>query len=1391
MYELQVEEEMEIYSPTPEDFDDAETRLNPTLRELQECLEEWDFLSQPEIPVRASRSQERQGARVRRRVITPEGHRDHDPEQASPSLEGRAQQGQGIFRRLQSSLHSSNYFPESRYQGVVTVEANADAADYEEELVRLLQSVVDDTIEKTLEARPNRRITHVNLGIESEALESGIYSGFVPENDFDVRRIFTRFEKVQQSSKTANLFEKPITIKCTVCSTISGGADRQGVGGFANGLYHLVNTKGECLPLSIICGLLYKLPNMPRPARMMQRIADQNKASDTYKNYYQAMMEATKIKNPERDAFQLVIMRIEAYLNNQYRDLAPFQVVVHATENFHDLPLYPSVSRRVGIQAKTIIPIFFDEEREHFDPIIKPTKFFGARNVCYKCLSTYSHQQEHRASCVDKCCFCGRVGQGPCVHVGRAKYCDQCNGFFPNNDCYVVHQRRMCRQYATCQKCKKRYAQRHEEHQCGYVYCFKCYSYHKEDGDCFIKPLEPPEEEPVYKVVAFDFETRQEDEIGDGVFDHCVNFAALMTMCNERMNSGEWMKSDGSCRACPNSIQWYSTPEDSTVDPVMEMWKYLKEITAKGETTLAVAHNGGRFDFTLLLRAIFKDNSHRRPSIIANGEKMYKITVNGGRKFGKIILVDSLNHLPMKLAKLPQVYPLPEELGVEGKGDFPHCWNKECNYEYEGPLPPKSAYQYDDMEDAKKQKFDQWYQENSGKLFNFKEELKKYCIIDVKVLANAIASHRRECRIIRGHPTDDVWYYSCTLAGSVMRDFRMSDLPENTLIIQNESAFGSKINQSRTGLKFLRWIRKKYFSNLQFRDCPNGEKTVRVWDPEKRKQRRFSVDGYVEGIDGGKNLIIEYNGCVWHGCEKCVPNADTVLPNGKTRQDTRKQNEKRVQLLRNAGYDVVEYWECEIKAELLENEEMQEFFEDEIQNAAPAHPREAFAGGRTAALSLWADSNDRYEIGYYDSNSLYPSTLVNKAMPTGRVKVIPLNRAVDWRSAAQMFADCGQMHGIYKVFVIPPRKCYYPVIPTRIQKTLIYPLCYKCANKFAGRSFVGKHEARCEHSDEERGFITTVTSLELAVALDDAGYRVTHIMEKIEFEKMDSELFRAPVLRYYKKKMEASGPEGRNDEQIEEFIAEAQRRYGFLMRKEDLALNAAMRFNSKIILNSFWGKFSMRSRLTRIEICKSPEDYVRLMMDDSHQVLRTTIINETTMMFFLKPKEEYVQDLDFNNIFVPLWTTAAARLYLYEGMRQCEKAGAVVLYHDTGSFLGEWKNEFPDHEILEFVAGGPKQYFLKLRSKTNPEEISYKSCIRGFTMTRQAKQCLAFDRFKEMVLDNQRHHQQPIPTVQFRPSMREQKVRTVHSTKVYKACNTKGYVHDLRVYPFGYDLDGE
>ena len=144
----------------------------------------------------------------------------------------------------------------------------------------------------------------------------------------------------------------------------------------------------------------------------------------------------------------------------------------------------------------------------------------------------------------------------------------------------------------------------------------------------------------------------------------------------------------------------------------------------------AIAHNGRAYDAYLIYNHLMTIGITPVPTIFSESKIMCMYIQKLNMK-----LLDSLNFLPMPLAKLPKSFDLKELK----KGFFPHFYNTIEN-EVLPSLPYIKYYDLDSMSKERRKEFMQWYRENKNKPFNFQEEMKEYCISDVDTLRKLVVN---------------------------------------------------------------------------------------------------------------------------------------------------------------------------------------------------------------------------------------------------------------------------------------------------------------------------------------------------------------------------------------------------------------------------------------------------------------------------------------------------------------------------------------------------------------------------------------------------------------------------------------------------------------------------
>ena len=269
-----------------------------------------------------------------------------------------------------------------------------------------------------------------------------------------------------------------------------------------------------------------------------------------------------------------------------------------------------------------------------------------------------------------------------------------------------------------------------KNHVCGQIYCHICEDCYHQGHQCYMQPEEPSiqqalsvEEELVDKIendktfLSFDFECTQDDlvqcEIGYtpdvfgkcthslkascGSYEHKPNLCLVQKVCSLCMDR------DGACENCGEREHVFSG--ESTLDNFCQ-WLFSEE----NFDSTVLCHNSQGYDSYPILQYLYKNAI--MPMVIPNGAKTIESC--------KIKMIDSINFLPMALAKLPVMFGF-EELK---KGYFPHLFNrKENQYVILDRLPELAYYNLDSMKPFYRDRFLTWYNNHVNDEFEFQKEL--------------------------------------------------------------------------------------------------------------------------------------------------------------------------------------------------------------------------------------------------------------------------------------------------------------------------------------------------------------------------------------------------------------------------------------------------------------------------------------------------------------------------------------------------------------------------------------------------------------------------------------------------------------------------------------------
>jgi hypothetical protein len=264
----------------------------------------------------------------------------------------------------------------------------------------------------------------------------------------------------------------------------------------------------------------------------------------------------------------------------------------------------------------------------------------------------------------------------------------------------------------------------------------------------------------------------------------------------------------------------------------------------------------------------------------------------------------------------------------------------------------------------------------------------------------------------------------------------------------------------------------------------------------------------------------------------------------------------------------------------------------------------------------------------------------------------------------------------------------------------------------------------CFHNDDERAITGIWCTNEFEKALEK-GYRIDKIYEVQHFENTSTDLWKGYIRKFLKIKLESS----KFDCSEEEYRQKAR---GLGIELGKLEFNPGMRFIAKTCLVSLWGKFGQVPKHRQNEYIDNEVDFYKIVLDDKIESLSLSFLNDSIVYASYEVKDQFVRQNYNTNIYIACFTTAWARLRLYD---MIDRIGRNVCYMDTdsvvyiedetnkyifekyiGDSLGEWTDELGGKYIEYWACAQSKDYGYIL----NDGECTGK--VKGFRVTAETEE---------------------------------------------------------------------
>ena len=671
--------------------------------------------------------------------------------------------------------------------------ADLDLLESHERTQAIFHHLLEDV---TFDMNPNDQVRFI---LRSEQLDTPISIPFLPVERLTTERVFSQIERVIQSNQEFRLNDT-VTIDIIHVVTPEGRGKSKVKRTTLNIREHLKqkksiirihNNDNLCLARALVVAVA-RIENDPK--------FNQIRRSDRDVQLERALQLHQAANVPLGPCGIDEVKLFQNYLFN-------YQIIVVSGDHNGSI-IYPP--QPPGTDEKPIISLYFHDN--HFDVITKLPGFLNKSYFCRRCHKCYSSTSDHL--CPAMCRSCRGFG---CVLEGDGIVCNECDRLFKNQACYDHHKepingggRPMCEVIRKCEKCGKAMDVRKIKdggHDCGKK-CRTCgLIFNKEDTEhlCYIQQLEQEEESSYNQLLFFDFEATQEHGT------HCPNLCVVQ---DEEREVVLFQGEDTVKKFC----EWLLTPEH--------------------KDCIVVAHNFQGYDGYFITKFLIDNAIHY--DIIYRGAKSLSMTI----PMFNIKFIDSINFIPMSLAKFPKTFGQDELC----KGYFPHMFNKEENQNYIGPIPCQNDYGVNFMKPKEREAFIAWHDEQvaNNYRYDFREEIIKYCRSDVDILRKCCLLYRE---MFRKETDIDPFNKSLTIASYCQEVYRTNFLKKDTIAIFNHDR-QLKIKQSNVAVKWLSYISEK--EDLCIQHVRNGG---------EKRFGDYSLDGYCEET----HTAYEFQGCFWHG----------------------------------------------------------------------------------------------------------------------------------------------------------------------------------------------------------------------------------------------------------------------------------------------------------------------------------------------------------------------------------------------------------------------------------------------------------------------------------------------------------------------------------------------
>lgn len=747
------------------------------------------------------------------------------------------------------------------------------------------------------------------------------------------------------------------------------------------------------------------------------------------------------------------------------------------------------------------------------------------------------------------------------------------------------------------------------------------------------------------------------------------------------------------------------------------------------QNSVFLAHNSGSYDIHFLLR-IFERNEidHTFTPSPTSKHKFIKVHLTDRN----VHFLDFIRFMPGSLRSIAESFQIPVS-----KGDFPYKFNNGLNDSYVGRIPPLDTEDdYWGLKEARSQKqvqsFRSWYNQQltiycscesaagectCGKqLWNFQEELKKYCLLDVVVLAEVVKAYRN--KVLSFETVHDDSFPDANIPWSIPKidPFQFMTLPQITMqTLVHGMTEKSYENYGFDGIT-------SYFASTRSSRCPEAllwlktcgdvdEVFIQSRENTTREFYEFQLKMSFDGYAPMTNTVYVFLKCSFWGCTKCMGEyheSNAVIPDRGIPAKDVKDHFDVVMYHLHSNYKVKTIWQHDYNTMWMDP-----YYLKCVEQMAPS---DCFYGGRTEVFKLYCNS-DKFpgqKIHYYDVTSLYPSVYAHRMLPIGTPRYL-IGYNIDKNRLDPTHPN--RYFGYARVRVTPLHTDRIGLLPQRDTKTqrLTFPV----------------------HPMEGCWFTE-----ELYLAVEN-GYVINEVYELYYWEsnQLSDQHLRGYVGYFLRMKQEAEGwkklgascdtPLGEEQNEIADRLY-VQNGHLARIRPDKVKFDPVMRALAKLFLNSLWGKWAQKAAKECQTTIYGTQQFFQLWNDWTVEKESCLFRDISPGVFKVsyKKKDPFINPVPHGNVWLAAAVTAWARITLHKQMIRigperliyCDTDSIIFLWPEDGENLsgvglGHWTDEYPGHIIKQVYALAPKLYALIVADKNDPTSLKESFRAKGVQMT--------------------------------------------------------------------------